>query len=292
MKKFTSILAAALVCGSLSANAQNGFTIKPAIDSETFEPTFKFSKENKYYAVVLDDETRAANIDDDQYVYVGPDADNGRNLWIWDGKSKFLENLSDNNSFNVPGNYMAYQCGDAGWSGLGYNVAKANPIDLSGITSEYTLHMALKSTDDDTFELYFTDMNDHQANLVFGKTAYDDKDAIGDFKRDGEWYNIDIPMSYLEDNFGFSFKGASQYCDKNLLCVLAGGRESATICYDAVFFYGPKNSTGVNGINASESNAAKSFYTISGEKVSEAYANANKGIYIEKQGNVTKKIIK
>lgn len=287
MKKFTSIIAAALLCGSLSAAAQD-VKVTPAIDENTFEPAFQFNKDYHYYTILLDEETQAANLTDDQVTYIGADAEAGRNLWIWATSSSFVD-PTGTNSFNVPGNYITYRVGTDGWSGIGYNVAKDSPIDLSGITDEYTFHMAVKSTSNEVFEFYLTDLNGHEANLVLGTKAYDDKEPIADFNRDGEWYNIDIPMTYLEDNFGFSFKGASNYADKNLLCVLAGGVEGTEISYDAVFFYGPKTSTGVNNV-LTNNTAAKEMYTVNGTKVSSDYAKANKGIYVVKQGNKVSKV--
>ena len=99
MNKFTSILAAALVCGSLSANAQD-IKVTPATDPDTFEPSFQFNKDYKYYSIFLDDETKAANLNDDQYVYIGPDQENGRNLWMWNGFD--FPTTSMTNSFGVP----------------------------------------------------------------------------------------------------------------------------------------------------------------------------------------------
>ena len=176
------------------------------------------------------------------------------------------------------------------WSGLGYNIAAANPIDLSGITSDYTFHIALNSTSSESFDFYLTDGNGKEAHLVFGKSAFGDNEPVADFERDGEWYNIDVPMEYLEDNFGFSFNGASSYADKNILCLLGGGTAGTTINYDAVFFYGPKTSTGVAGVK-DNTTAEKAYYTLSGSKVSADFAKANKGVYVVKQGDESKKIV-
>ena len=291
MKHFTSILAAALLCGTaMPSFAQDDeVRVTPSIDQDTFEPSFQFSADDHYYTIYLDEETQAANLKDDQVTYIGADGDQGRNLWIWAGGSTFLD-PSGTNSFGVPGNYMSYRVGTDGWSGLGYNIDATHPVDLSGIGDDYTFHIALMSTSKETVEFYLTDLDGHEANLVFGQTAYDGKEPVADFNRDGEWYNIDIPMTYLEDNFGFSFKNAKEYKDKNILCVLAGGVEGTVINYDAVFFYGPKTSTGVDGVFSGDSNARKEVFTIGGTKVSSDYAKANKGVYVVKQGNSVKKV--
>lgn len=250
MKKFTYLLMAALFCGSLTAFAQDDEVKVTPATNEDGDPAFTFNKDYKYYGIFLDDETKSTNLNDDQYVYIGPDPDNGRNLWVWNGFD--FPSKPDVNSFGISGEYTSVKVKkDAGWSGLGYNIAEANPIDLSGITSEYTFHMALKTKGTDSFDFYLTDGKKKEAHLVFGDTAFGDKANIANFERDGEWYNIDIPMTYLEDTFGFSFKGDSKYGINN-----------------------------VNVVNVAKKTAG--VYTLDGRKVSEgnAISNLPKGIYI------------
>lgn len=293
MKKFTYLLMAALFCGSFTAFAQDDeVKVTPAFNDD-FEPNFKFDKNTKYYAIYLDDETKS-KLNEDQVVYVGPDKEAGRDLFVWDGQSSFAESPSGNNSFDVPGAYMSYIVGGAGWSGIGYNVAAtATPLDLSGINTEYKFHIALKSTGNDPVDFYLTDGSGHEAHLVFGNTKFgDDKEPIANFNRDGEWYNIDIPMTYLEDNFGLNFKKDKEYKDKNILCLLAGGTAGFTIDYDAVFFYGPKGSTtGIKDIQAETQNGAAQYFTVDGKQVTAAQAKAAKGLYIVKQNGKAKKVI-
>ena len=289
MKKFTFLLAAALFCGSFSTFAQD-VKVTPATGDDG-DPTFTFNKDYKYYGIYLDDETKSANLSDDQYVYLGADPAAGRNLYLWDGSSTFLAG-SSLNSFGVPGEYMSFQVGNAGWSGLGYNINAEKSYDLSGITDDYTFHIALSSTGKDAVDFYLTDGTGHEAHLVFGDAAFGENAPIANFERDGEWYNIDIPMTYLEDNFGLSFKNDKEYKDKNILCLLAGGNTGFTISYDGVFFYGPKSSTsGIKGISTVGGNQVAQYYTVDGKKVSEKEAKAAKGIYIVKQNGIAKKIV-
>jgi len=297
MKKFTFLLAAALFCGSFTAFAQDDeIKVTPAFNDD-FEPTFKFNKDYTYYGIYLDEETQKANLNDDQYIYIGADDDAGRHLYVWDNTYSF-NTPSGNNSFDVPGGYISIKVGTIGWSGLGY--ANDNPIDLSGITNDYKLHIAIKSTSTESFNFKIgdgsydgtTNNKNNPANLVFGDAAYEGNDPICNFERDGEWYNIDIPVSVLEDDFGFSFKKNTAFVG-NILSILAGGKAGTTVDYDAVFFYGPKGSTnGIKGITVNTANnAVAEYYTIDGKKVSAAAAKANKGIYIVKQGNNTKKVV-
>lgn len=296
MKKFTYLLMAALFCGSFTAFAQDDeVKVTPAFN-EDFEPNFKFDKDSKYYVIYLDDETKNANLADDQYVYIGPDDDAARHLWVWENTYSF-NTTSGQNSFGVPGAYTSIKVGTVGWSGLGY--ANDNPIDLSGITSEYTFHFAIKSTSKESLDFKLGDgsydeagaSKNNPADIVLGSNAYEGKDPVGNFERDGEWYNIDVPVSYLEDNFGLALS-KNKYFKGNILSILAGGVAGTVVDYDAVFFYGPKKSTtGIKDITATTQNGAAEYYTVDGKKVSEAQAKAIKGIYIMKQNGAAKKIV-
>lgn len=292
MKKSTFFLSVALFCGSMTTvfAQDNEVKVTPAIDKNTGHSTFTFKKDYKYYGFLLDDETKAANLADDQYVYIGADAAAGRNLYIWDGQSSFVK-PDGTNSFGIPGGYLAYKVGGAGWSGLGYNIAKAYPIDLSGIGDDYTFHMAVMSTSNEPFDFYLTDGAKHEAHIILSDKKAFEKDPVCNFTRNGEWYNIDIPMTYLEDNFGLSFKKDNKYADKNLLCILAGGKAGTILNYDAVFFYGPKVSTGISDVINENNDAPVEYYSISGKKVNLSYAKAHKGVYLMKQGKKTQKVI-
>lgn len=278
MKKHL-LLAAVALC-SFAAQAQ--VTISPATNDD-FEPTFKFSGSNDYYIIYLGDETKASYasaVPEANYVYIGPDADNGRNLWVW--SNTFEAGATDGvNSFGVPGEYMSWKVGSVGWSGLGYNIAAANPINLSGVGENYALHFAVKSQSTETFDFEFIDGNSgHEAHIVLGTSAYEGHAAVGNFERDGEWYNVDIPMSYLADQFEFDLSNASSYADVNYFVLLAGGVAGTEVSYDAVMFYGPHaDASGINGvIDAQETAAPAAKYDLQGRKV----ANDHKGIVISK----------
>ena len=292
MNKFTSILAAALVCGSISVSAQDDdIRITPAEDPNTFEPTFKFNSDSKYYGIYLDEETRDGNLTEDQYIYVGPDEKSERYLDVWpDGTSVTFGTPSGVNSFGVPDSYNSLTVGSLGWSGIGYRAGSDANLNLSGITDEYTFHIAMKTTTTDPILVQLVADDDIKAPIVFGKADYDGNEPIGDFPRDGEWYNIDIPMSLLGDNFSFTFKHATNRVG-DYFEVMPGKVEGTTVDFDAVFFYGPKNSTGVKGINTANATAQKAYYTLTGESVTADFAKANKGIYVVKQGDTAKKIV-
>lgn len=198
-----------------------------------------FDDNNKYYAVYLDGTTQKAHISDDRFVNIG---DNGgsQNSYLWENTFAYGE-AAGKNSFGVEGDYKALVVADKGWSGMGYNVnAETGDLDLSGINKDYKLHLALKATHN--YPLLFTvnDGSGHTANLVFGQYDFDGKRAIADFKRDGNWHSIDIPVSYLHQKFGIDFSKDTDYSG-NIFTLLAGGKQGLQVNFDAVYFYGPKD---------------------------------------------------
>jgi predicted small secreted protein len=227
--------------GSTGGNTSTNDNIK-VTDAAT--APFKFSKDEMYYGIYLDETTRKANLTSDQYVNMG---DNGgtQNSYVWSNTMTYGD-ATEANSFGVTGNYLDLIVGNVGWSGMGYNVnAATGTLNLSGINNDYSLHMALKSTSADPVDLYFLDGAGHTANLVLGSSwmVIDGNKhlPIANFARDGKWHNIDIPMSYLKSKFGLCF-GSDTDHDGNLFCINAGANAGTEIAYDAIFFHGPKSS--------------------------------------------------
>ncbi len=202
-----------------------------------------FDDNNKYYAIYLDGATKEANISDDRYVNLG---DNGgtQNSYLWEGT--FVYGTGEGKNSFGQSDYKTLLVTDKGWSGMGYNINPENDktgntkADLSGINKDYKFHIALKAKHN--FPLLFTisDGSGNTANLVFGQYAFDGKRAIADFKRDGNWHNIDIPVSYLHEKFGLDFSKDTNYSG-NIMSLLAGGQQNLEVNFDAVYFYGPKD---------------------------------------------------
>lgn len=230
---------------------------------------YKFVDGEKYYAIYLDKTTiKANNISDDLLVNCG---DNGgtQNSYVWENTFSYGD-VTGSNSFGVEGNYIDLIVNSVGWSGMGYNVTGG--LDLSGLTSEYSLHMAVKSTSTQTFNFYFTDGQGHVARIILGSTAWDDNGVkylpVANFARDGKWHNIDIPVSYLQYQYGLNFATDTDY-NGNLLCISAGGEAGTEIAYDAIFFHGPANSTptpGYTGFDPLVEKASENPYTFDKSK--------------------------
>ena len=212
---------------------------------------FTFSTQERYYAVFLDETTRQrAGIAAADFVNLG---DNGgsQNSYNWAGTYTYAD-ITGQNSFGVTGNYVSLVVGDQGWSGLGYNVnAAQGDLDLSAINQDYSFHMAVKSTSTKTLYFYLTDGQGHTARILLGDEWWTEVPQgagdqhrfipVANFKRDGEWHNIDIPMSYLTAKYGLNFSTDTDY-DGNIFCVMAGGTAGTDVAFDAVFFHGPKDS--------------------------------------------------
>jgi len=136
--------------------------------------------------------------------------------------------------------WTSLKVGTVGWSGAGFNVNNNTLTDkLATITANpanYYLHIGIRSKGN---AVYVIGM-DGQSNTKFaiGATAFNDNGtiipAIADFTRDGEWQQIEIPMSTLKTN-GLLYSTAMGA--KNILWVLAGGVAGTTLDLDAVFIY-------------------------------------------------------
>jgi len=204
------------------------------------DEAFKFDNNDKYYVIYLDGTTQKANISDDRFVNIG---DNGgsQNSYLWENTFSYGD-ATGKNSFGVEGEYKAIVTSDKGWSGMGYNIdGSKGDLDLSGINKDYKLHMAVKASHNYPIDFYITDGSGHVAHLILGQYDMDGKDPVANFKRDGKWHNIDIPVSYLTQKFGIDFSKDTDY-NGNILCINAGTKQGVEVDFDAVYFYGPKDS--------------------------------------------------
>ena len=216
------------------------------------DDTYKFDSADKYYAIYLDGTTQSKNIPAAQLVNIG---DNGtsQNSYLWEGTFNYGD-ATGKNSFGVEGEYKAIVSSDKGWSGMGYNIdGSKGDLDLSAINDDYKLHIALKADHNNPIKFTLND-GKHNAALVFGQYDLDGIDPVANFKRDGKWHNIDIPMSYLHRKFGLDYRDAKDY-NGNILVISVGGEKGVKVDFDAVFFYGPKDSKPNTGTLEGLSNA-------------------------------------
>ena len=130
-----------------------------------------------------------------------------------------------------------------GWSGAGFNIKTAGNeaalASLKAITDNpagYYLHIGIKSKDHAVHAIILGGQTDIKFSI--GATGFVDNGitypALGDFTRDGEWHEIEIPMTTLK-TLGLSYNNF--VTDPNLLALLSGGVTGTTLDLDAVFIY-------------------------------------------------------
>ena len=264
------------------------------ISSASQEP-FAFPN-GDYYVIYLDDETQAQYLQDSFVMNIGPNGST-QNLYPWENTFSFLD-PTDANSFGVNGKYMLAEVGNAGWSGLGYNIGGSG-IDLSAIDSKYTLHFAVKTTYTGNIEFYVVDGNGKVAYLPLGTGLYENRPCIGDIARDGTWSNIDVPVSWLVRQ-GLDYRTARRFTG-NIFVLLAGGVAGTQVGYDAVFFYGEKTTpevpTGIECINPlQQPTTLLGIYDLRGNRVDNGQDSMlNRqlpaGVYIVRTADGVRKIV-
>lgn len=291
MKKFTLLAASCLM--ALAAAAQTSY-VTPATDLNSGDRTFDFDGTTNYVILYASEDEVDALGENKILKNESPtDLDGSRPVYIWDNTYTGGEGEGFN-SFGGSG-YMSFVVGTVGWSGLGHNGVVNADKELDGFdfsmlkTGKWYLHMAMK----DGGSIHATHNigigPDAKGCFALGETKTDAKyELIGDFKRDGEWYNIDIPVDDLVD-MGFDLTKCTDKCAGNVLTFLSGGATGAQLNYDAVFFYQKvAGATGIDQVKA-DNNKVNAIYTVNGMQVKDM----NKpGLYIQKTANGVKKVLK
>lgn len=160
--------------------------------------------------------------------------DSDRFLYIWDNTYVPVDRTGETNSFGWKEGYNKFTVASVGWSGLGFFLQKE---DLSMVEADWWLHFAMRGTDVDLHTSHQVDIG--KASFMVGNS--DGKLAsVGDFRRDGEWYYFDIPMSALEQFYSPLVGLSANYAD-NIVCFRSGGVTDAELCIDNIFFYKSKS---------------------------------------------------
>jgi hypothetical protein len=291
MKKFTlSMVLLAIIAFTGRAYAQDDFT-----------------QGSNYYLIYLDDETTGtiptASIAKDYRV-----DDTNNFLYVWSDTYSAVTATGPNWNGEI-GEFINFQVNKVGWSGFGFSSKAASPMDLSGVTSDYTLHLAMKSTGTVTHCISLGGSGGLSARAAIGSTAFVDGansyTPYTNFTRDGQWHLVEIPMSYFM-NLGLRYP--ETFTD-NIFSFLSGGVEGTTIALDAIFIY-KKGTTGVNDVEAKKlsvlvTNSTISIpdatqpielYSIAGSKVKSTnetvmgVEDVQKGIYIVRCGALAQKV--
>ena len=166
------------------------------------------------------------------------------NLWIWASGETYNagEGLGKNFFGNTEGFLSLVVAAPAGWSGAGFCCENAESVAAAQVLKEaiaanpdnYFLHIAIKAANDGNHQFYTFGTAETSFNI--GKAAIEAGSVIGDFERDGEWHEFNVPMA----QFATTIAGAEVKAGINMLCFLSGGTVGAQLNLDAVYFYEKK----------------------------------------------------
>ena len=170
------------------------------------------------------------------------DVDN--NLFIWAAGETY--NAGDGTGKNFFGNTEGYMAltvaAPAGWSGGGFCITNTESVAAAQVLKEavtanpdkYFLHIGIKAANDGTHQF---SVFDDAAFFNIGTEKIDGKgNIIGNFERDGEWHEFDVPLSaYTAEIAGSIVKSGM-----NIFCIRSGDKVGAQLNLDAIYFYEKK----------------------------------------------------
>lgn len=159
-------------------------------------------------------------------------------FWIWDGGDYTGLPSNGKNSFGWEESSTRLQVtGNSTWCGAGY-ASQGIGKDLSMIDDTWYLHFAMRGDDALTHPSQTVTVGN--AVFVIGN-ATSGQQIVGDYRRDGEWYNFDIPVAKLKQiGGGTLFKDAANFMG-NVFAVATTHNKGAEVNFDQVFFYSKKD---------------------------------------------------
>jgi hypothetical protein len=190
-----------------------------------------------YYPIILDS-VSAKVIKNKIVADLRPD-ESTKFLYIWNGTFT-AGTCTGPNAFGEVEDWMSLVVGSQGWSGGGFNVASSDLldklVDVSTHPADYYLHLVIRSRNQTVYLIGLDGQS--TGKIAIGATGFNDNGvitpAVADFTRDGEWHEIEIPMTTFTTN-GLLY--ATGLTGKNVMWFLAGGVSGATMDLDAVFIY-------------------------------------------------------
>lgn len=145
------------------------------------------------------------------------------------------------NFFGEAETWVSLVVGSAGWSGAGYSIQDQALLDklpdMNDEADKYYFHIAVKAKTASSHLIILGDGDGNEAKLAIGGTFTDNGktyESKGDITADGEWSEIEIPMTEFF-NAGLTYrKGVA---DTNVMSFLSGSVTGTTFEYDACFIY-------------------------------------------------------
>ncbi len=167
--------------------------------------------------------------------------DTNNHLYIWDkGETYTAGEGTGLDCFGNPDGYVSLVvAAPAGWSGCGFFIGatavKAAETLRQAIVADpdnYYLHIGIKATTSGNHQLYT--FGTAETSFAIGTATIEKGAVIGDFTRDGAWYEFDVPMA----QFATALSKASLKADgDNIFCALSGKNAGSQLNLDAVYFY-------------------------------------------------------
>lgn len=159
-------------------------------------------------------------------------------FWIWDGGDYTGLPSNGKNSFGWDESSTRLQVtGNSTWCGAGY-ASQGTGKDLSMIDDTWYLHFAMRGDDALTHPSQTVTVGN--AVFVIGN-ATSGQQIVGDYRRDGEWYNFDIPVAKLKQiGGGTLFNDAANFMG-NVFAIATTHSKGAEVNFDQVFFYSKKD---------------------------------------------------
>ena len=161
-------------------------------------------------------------------------------MYVWPDGTSYV--AGEGTGLNFHGNnegYVALTVASIGWSGLGFclttdaSAAVAESLRQAIVANpdKYYLHIAMKATTTGNHQFYT--FNSAVTSFAIGTATIEAGPVIGDFTRDGSWYEFDVPMS----TFATALAGITFPTGGNIFCALSGAQTGSQLNLDALYFY-------------------------------------------------------
>ena len=195
-------------------------------------------KGTKIWPIVLDAVTAEANAS--KIVGDLRIDDTNNFLYIWAAGETYV--AGEGTGLNFHGNTEGYVAltvaAPAGWSGLGFCLGEPSALVAESLRQlivanpdKYYLHIGMKATTQGNHQFYT--FNTAATSFAIGTATIEAGQVIGDFPRDGAWYEFDVPMA----TFAQALATTPFPTGGNIFCALSGAAVGSQLNLDAVYFY-------------------------------------------------------
>ena len=166
-------------------------------------------------------------------------------LYVWNDTYE-AGTTSGKNFFGIADSWISLKVTNVGWSGCGFCYGTdENPYDLSDLydiyqnPSDYYFHIAMKTTDNASHCVILYGDGTEVKYGIGG--AYVDNgvsyESLGSLTRDGEWNEIEVPMSKFVDKGLIYSENWKPTTGQNLVAFLSGGVQGTHLQIDAMYIY-------------------------------------------------------